>query len=1145
MENNVQIVLTSPAQGVLDIDKNTEFPLSFAVGDIRDISKRKGTFSKSIKLAGTKNNNLLLNNYFDVNIEAGTFNINKLQKCQVLQNGIPILQDATLQLLSVDKVQKSVNNEEQVEYTVLVKDTIADFFTAINNRELTDLEFGYLDHRLTSSAVTQSFTHTWEDGYKYITGFSNAATDGGLFELNINQMQPAIYAKTYFDSIFESSGFSYEWDTLSADTIQFDKLIIPYVGERPFNDNTVDVVIANLTGTPRTYTGAYSPSLSILNQFSATTLSGYTTLPETDPENYFDDVNGRWDNPYMFTAPDYIQFQLEIEYKAFLENTGTETAYLTGGTPTNGIVYQPIVSLLRDPLVGSNIIVATANLGEFIVDHGPSGVILPVGGTIDLSSGDTTVTVTLTNQGGLNTDFFSNIIGWDGQGNLAQSIKRRLIPSEVLNWRDSGGTLYNNVKAAIIVGSVRLTIQPYYQYVGYNSLIRINNYIPKKVKQSDFIKSIFQMYNIYAEIDPLINNKLILKNRDQFYDEGREVDWTEKLNKNLGQTLEFLPDVTAKRMIYTYKYDDNDFGHKEYKASIKENYGQVEVIFDSEYNKNIDTKELIFSPTIVGENVFGLVLPLFDSLAPKNNIKIALDAGLQTPINPITEQESIIQFIDFEGGTPPNNVLLNGVTATTIPLISHLSSKTNPTFDINYGINDYYFYNIGEPTNNNLYNLHWRRTSEQMNSGKLLTAYFNLNESDINELKLNQRVYVKDSWWNINQVIDYKANKNEPTKIELISIDDSLIFAPFIDATTSGGISNPNPTQFNNFIADFEFPTNFFFGTAPVDLNGTYNQINGFTRGAVVKGDNNLVNTKSFVFGNGNVVDSGATNSFVIGNGKSATTANTLYSDNIQLSSGSTLNGITIDDLDLFAVGSTPTAIIRKNATAIASGDYSLALGNNTTASGDFSVAMGAATIASGLTSHAEGEGTQALGSYSHSEGYQTTASGEASHAEGFNTTASGDFSHAGGINTKATHQGEWAIGASIGSQVGQIGKVIYVGETNDDSPTLIYLDYLATPEFTIPTNSVYSISLDVIARDNASGDISNWIANAVIKNVSGTTSFVGTPSITQFASDVSMVTTDIDLIANDTTDSLYIEVTGLGGVDIRWVASVHYTAII
>ena len=98
-------------------------------------------------------------------------------------------------------------------------------------------------------------------------------------------------------------------------------------------------------------------------------------------------------------------------------------------------------------------------------------------------------------------------------------------------------------------------------------------------------------------------------------------------------------------------------------------------------------------------------------------------------------------------------------------------------------------------------------------------------------------------------------------------------------------------------------------------------------------------------------------------------------------------------------------------------GEYSVAVGNQTTASGDYSFAEGNSTIASGESSHAEGYSTTASGgrshvegysskasaNQSHAEGYSTTASGNSSHAEGYLTTASGGYSHAEGVSTTAS----------------------------------------------------------------------------------------------------------------------------------------------
>ena len=106
-------------------------------------------------------------------------------------------------------------------------------------------------------------------------------------------------------------------------------------------------------------------------------------------------------------------------------------------------------------------------------------------------------------------------------------------------------------------------------------------------------------------------------------------------------------------------------------------------------------------------------------------------------------------------------------------------------------------------------------------------------------------------------------------------------------------------------------------------------------------------------------------------------------------------------------------------------GNYSTAMGYNTTASGSISTAMGSNTMASGLFSTAIGSMAIASGNYSTamgtnataSEGYSTAmgtftaASGVYSTALGTNTSASGSYSTAMGANTSAPSGFETAIG--------------------------------------------------------------------------------------------------------------------------------------
>jgi hypothetical protein len=135
------------------------------------------------------------------------------------------------------------------------------------------------------------------------------------------------------------------------------------------------------------------------------------------------------------------------------------------------------------------------------------------------------------------------------------------------------------------------------------------------------------------------------------------------------------------------------------------------------------------------------------------------------------------------GNCQPYDIVDFGTTGlfgeTTYPMLGHFNDPLFPTFDINFSTNDFYFYEVGALTNNNLYNLYWRRTVNQINVGKMLIAYFDLNELDIQTLKLNDKIYIDNSWWNINKIADYNANNNQLTKVELISVDTEIDLAPF------------------------------------------------------------------------------------------------------------------------------------------------------------------------------------------------------------------------------------------------------------------------------------------------------------------------------------------------------------------------------
>jgi len=94
-----------------------------------------------------------------------------------------------------------------------------------------------------------------------------------------------------------------------------------------------------------------------------------------------------------------------------------------------------------------------------------------------------------------------------------------------------------------------------------------------------------------------------------------------------------------------------------------------------------------------------------------------------------------------------------------------------------------------------------------------------------------------------------------------------------------------------------------------------------------------------------------------------------------------------------------------------ASGSQSIAMGQNTLASGRQSTAMGQDTIASGIQSTAMGDNTLAEGTESTAMGDESRALGDQSLATGQSTTAAGLQAVSMGLNSKATADNSFAWG--------------------------------------------------------------------------------------------------------------------------------------
>ncbi len=1091
---NTQIQLGS--LGYLDISENVPMPLNFGIAEIRDISKRRGAFSKTIEVAGTANNNELLGYLFDVNVSDSSFNINLKQECTILQNGVPVM-EGYLQLVSVNKLApSSFGLDEQVTYSVLVKDGSADFYSTMQEKRLEDLTgFTQYNHIYTLSSITATSAFTVDNDYTYILPFKASP-----FYI-LQDFTPAIYAKKYWDEIFQQNGYTYTWDSLTG--CSFDKLVIPY------NGDSAGIKLDNIAYVRIGFSGA-SDDISVTA--TSTSIQPYVNLIKYDDEITPPNTNP---NGYYVASPTY---DYQSDYFGNVEINIKYNYRITLDVPVNTIFKQSVGSTINPFLriKVDNTINNTQNSYLNVTNNLLDANIVGGGGDSEVSISAGTYTFDF------NTDVLSAVMVLQ-DGDTVSAFISGLVQTGGIWFDGTGVSPLTGSNVPTVTVSTRIdptnsnnnyfTVIP--SQLSEGQLVEVEDFIPKKIKQKDFIKGVSLLYNLFFTPDPDTDNNIIIQTRDEYYDSGSIVDWTDKLNVGNDIRIDFLPDLQDKRLTLTYK-QDKDVWNTQYELGTGEVYGQVEYTFENEFTQSNKKIETIFSPTPIIINANKLVVPAINTNNPKNNIRILYYDGWKNGI--------------WKFGKPtPLNPSGNTFTFDSYPRALHYDDPINPTIDINFALPDYLFYSGYETvTNNNLYNRYWSRYINQIETGKLMTATFYLNEADIQSLDLRSKIWVHDAYWNINRIIDYNGNGNGLTKVELISVDEGLKFEPTefnIDSLDSP--IRPQGSTHNwvtNWASILEGQSKNLFAAGVVNTSvlGQDNLIQGGTDSSIILGNNNNYNgANGILVGDDNNVQ--GNNLFVFGGSGLTITGDSQAIFNVPVSA------TTINVTELFIDGS--TAPIEPSVWEAGTGtdgiQQILGIGAND-ASGQSSLASGLNTTASGLAALSSGEAT--------------VASGDGSIASGFGSEAIGLFSMATGRFTKAEIDGEVASNGNATSTAGdsQFGTVNSIVTTTNATPTTLDFNSLgvAIGGYQIPVAAVMSFRYQVTCFNASTNDSRLISGEGLVKNdgIGHVLVFASTPSNNGDAGLAAV------LAAPLITTGLVFQVTGIAATTLVWSVRMDYS---
>lgn len=1075
MNNKVEIYVNGPSsgttQGQIELYGDEPISLTYSITDIKDITKRNSTYSESFTVPATKNNNILFNHIFNIGSDS-SFDPSKKTPAYLLVDSLMVIQ-GNLQLLKIKVKNKNPESYDVIIYGEaidLVKSLGDKELTSLDFSELnhignttgithswsaTTSQLGYyyplIDYGYDldllklnvgvgsivyqAGTVSSCTSDTLRDNSKnwisnaYINHQINIVSGTGSGQVRniisnsqkvlitdtiwstipdasstyeITQLdsspwagfydglspaifKPAISNKYLFDKIFNTIGYTYTSEFLNSE--KFTETIIPY-------NNTKDIEL----------------SLSAVSflQFAVSTSSNSTGVSVFTPNFNINDnnPNGYYNNTTKrYTSP--INAGMRI---------GFQTTYSYSGTP-NPYFNDIVVKFYRTGFYGGSY-----PFYEEQARTDPNTV-------VNVKYNLRVETPILDDQ--LDPAFFP-----------AQAGEQFWVTVQFNPFDPAVGLVYWAYDP----------LEPqYYGTAFYNTptlksvdggYVDFNGCIPKKVKQIDYIKSIITMFNLLVIPSNDNPKNLQIIPRQDYFSQGVIKDWSSKLDVSFPIEETVISEQQNKQIQFSYK-PDKDYLNTFYTDKTQKIYGEYIQTIDNEWLAT-DSKqkiEVIFSPTPM-ENV-GLCN---DIIVPK--------IGKVDNNGAFGSTDSNLRFLRKNPTLMPtlgSTIKMKGQLAqASYPYAGHLNEPFTGDTDYNFGTIDKSYFdtpgyeNLQQITPNNLINSYWKEYLDDISdkNSKLIKCKLKLTATDIAQFNYNDSIYIDGltddggHYFTVNK-ITYIPTSDDSSLVELIKVNR----IPTIKNGLTSVELGERPLKRNSLsLGGSEVRSSNSIGI------GERTFIDGGSDGSFVTGFNNYVGKNSFntsIQGNNNLVGNNVLNSFIVGSSNTigslsattgttsisgvtllgvsnytATTSDTVYVPNIQFtSSAGTINGTSISAITqsatLWASGTGISSVVQINIIDpnIASGGWSLAIGEGSLASGITSYAEGSYTQAIGTASHSEGSATIASGTSSHAEGFTTIASGPASHAEGSLTTASGYYSHAEGEETTASGYASHAEG--------------------------------------------------------------------------------------------------------------------------------------
>lgn len=712
----------------LEIDGNIPLRLDISSVENTSIGSFFGVGSQTFDLPGTKQNNQFFKHAYNV----GAGNIPGFYNTIT---GYIILSGETILEGQFQLTEVITDMQGYVTYKCQITDSVVALNDALSSKLIKNADWSDLNHTLTYGNITGS----WEpngllNGSIFYPlafyGFDNPENiqlpwpafipsgtagnylDNSLTPLQVQQFLPAVRVKDTLDKIFDSVGFRYTGSFVSGS--DFENLyILPKAQDK-----------LGVAGEP-----GEIPTVEVASTTNQTVSPGTTEvvfgIPSSDPQSVWNTT----DSYYQLGGAGDYTFNTNISFfnpTAFSGGDVTITLQLiAGGYPSSGTIFASQIVNLNST-------------------YGFNTVYMNAGGILTTASTDQVwVRVVYTVNSGSPSNLTINA-------------------ASTFNCTDA--------PTAIVGADVNMGLQ-----WGGNT------------KSLDVLKGLIEQFNLVLTPVKNLNNTISIDSFDTWIRDGSLKDWTDKYNTATRIAINHTVDEQPKQLLLKNSDDNDRFSKIAKESDPFYQYGSLRLLADNNISQGERTIGEFFAPTVLGGPIGGYST---GTGTPDGDGTLSIDNSINFVIPHLYKFENSkatpfafkprigykvtapLPKTIYIGPTGGGSYALSGNYAT-LANVSELPVVTGVTKDLLYN-NTYTTFtstnNLSSGVSN--FETYWKTYLDSLywDEAVKVTIDLEFNDYEYKNINLNDRVFIKDTFYRINKITGFNLTSKDVATVELIKL---------------------------------------------------------------------------------------------------------------------------------------------------------------------------------------------------------------------------------------------------------------------------------------------------------------------------------------------------------------------------------------